>query len=254
VRSITGTYDQIGRTYTATRQTDPTIAAAIYAALGDARTVVNVGAGTGSYEPTDRWVLAVEPSETMIRQRPPGAAPVVRATAEVLPLADDTVDAAMALLTVHHSSDWRAGLAELRRVARDRVVLWVFQPHVDFWLTQDYVPEIVAMERDRCPRVDELLAALGPDADARPLPIPRECQDGILAAFYARPETYLDPAVRAGMSGFALLPPAIVAAAMDRLAADLRSGAWDERHGHLRSQPELEAGYRLVISSAATPS
>jgi ubiquinone/menaquinone biosynthesis C-methylase UbiE len=139
---------------------------------------LNVGAGTGSYEPADRWVLAVEPSETMIRQRPPGAAPVLQATAEALPLADDTVDAAMALLTIQHWSDWRAGLAEMRRVARERVVLWVFQPHSNFWLTQDYVPEVLDMEHERCPPVDDVLAALGPTAEARPLPIPRDCRDG----------------------------------------------------------------------------
>src|SRR4051794_32208910 len=185
-------YDTIGRTYTATRAADPRIAARLHAALGDAETVVNVGAGAGAYEPRDRWVLAVEPSETMIAQRPPGAAPVVRATAEQLPLADGTVDAAMAVMTIHHWSDWRAGVAEMRRGARGRVVVWSFDPEAidGLWLVRDYLPELVDFERARCPPVEEFAAALG-GARVEDVPIPRDCRDGVLAAFFAQPERYL---------------------------------------------------------------
>ena len=208
--------------------------------------MVNVGAGAGAYEPRDRWVLAVEPSETMIAQRPPGAAPVVRAMAEALPLADATVDAAMAVLTTHHWSDWRAGVAEMLRVARGPVVVWSFDPQAidEFWLVRDYVPEIAELDRGRFPPVDEFAKALG-GARIEPVPIPRDCRDGVLAAFYARPERYLDPVVRAGMSALAVID---AAPAMARLAEDLRSGAWDARWGHLREAPELDAGYRLFIA------
>ena len=239
-------YDDIGRTYTATRREDPRFAAQIHAALGDARTIVNVGAGTGNYEPRDRWVLAVEPSETMIAQRAPDAAPVIRASAEALPLADRTVDAALATLTVHHWADWRAGVAELVRVARRRVVIWTFDTHAfaHFWLTQDYFPEITEIDVPRTPPIDQLANALG-GARIEPVLVPRACRDGVAAAFYARPEAYLDPVVRAGMSSLAVLddPPGLA-----RLADDLRSGAWDARHGHLRELPELDAGYRLVVA------
>ena len=211
--------------------------------------MVNVGAGTGSYEPPDRWVLAVEPSETMVRQRPPDAAPVIRATAEALPLADDTVDAAMALMTLHHWADWRAGIAELRRVARERVVVWTFEPDQTeaLWLVRDYLPEVRELDTGRTPPVADVAEALG-GGEVSTVAIPHDCEDGVLAAYYARPEAYLDPAVRAGMSPFHMLAPTIVDAAMERLAEDLRSGAWDERHRALRSQPSLDAGYRLVVA------
>ena len=243
---LNAAYDEIGRTYTATRAEEPRIAARLHAALGDAATVVNVGAGAGAYEPPDRWVLAVEPSETMIAQRPPGAAPVLRATAEALPLADATVDAAMAVLTVHHWSDWRAGVAEMLRVARSRVVVWSFDPDAidEFWLVRDYLPEIAELDRGRFPPVAEFAEALG-GARVEAVPIPRDCCDGVLAAFYARPERYLDPVVRAGMSPFAVID---AEPAMARLADDLRTGAWDERWGWLREEPELEAGYRLFVA------
>jgi len=239
-------YDEIGRTYTATRQEDPRIAAQLHAALGDARTVVNVGAGTGSYEPRDRWVLAVEPSATMIVQRPPDAAPVVQASAEDLPLADATVDAALATLTVHHWDDWRAGVAELLRVTRRRVVIWTFDPAAleSLWVARDYLPETMAVERGRTCSIEELGAALG-GARVEPVLIPRDCEDGVAAAFYARPERYLDPVVRAGMSSFVGLDDA---PGLRRLEDDLRSGAWDERYGHLRELPALDAGYRLVVA------
>src|SRR4051794_6158228 len=182
----------------------------------------------------------------MIAQRPPDAAPVVEASAEALPLADATVDAALATLTIHHWADWRAGVAELLRVARRRIVIWTFDPEEfgRLWLAQDYLPEIVAIDRPRTPPIDELVDALG-GARVEPVLIPRDCRDGVAAAFYARPEAYLDPVVRAGMSSLAVLddPPGL-----RRLADDLRSGAWEERYGHVRGLPEIEAGYRLVVA------
>lgn len=248
--ALDAAYDTFGRTYTATRRTDPRIAAAVWEALGAARTVVNVGAGTGSYEPLDRWVLAVEPSETMLRQRGSGAAPAIRATAEALPLADGTVDAAMALMTIHHWADWRAGIAELRRVARSRVVVWTFEPDQTeaLWLVRDYLPEVRDLDTGRTPPVADVAEALG-GAEIRTVEIPRDCEDGVLAAYYARPEAYLDPRVRAGMSPFHVLATTVVDAAMERLAEDLRSGLWDERYGALRERPSLDAGYRLVVAS-----
>jgi SAM-dependent methyltransferase len=191
-------------------------------------------------------VLAVEPSATMIAQRPPGAAPVVRAVAEQMPLADATVDAALAAMTIHHWSDWRAGVAELLRVARRRIVIWTFAAEMldALWVARDYLPETIAVERGRTPGLDELAEALG-GARVETVMVPRDCQDGVAAAFYARPECYLDPLVRAGMSSFTGLDGA---PGLRRLEADLRSGAWEERYGHLRELAELDAGYRLVVA------
>src|SRR4051794_39546374 len=182
----------------------------------------------------------------MIAQRPPDAAPVVQASAEALPLADATVDAALATLTIHHWSDWRAGVAELLRVARRRVVILTFECDMldALWVARDYLPETLAVERGRTPGIEELCDALG-GARVAPIMVPRDCRDGFAAAYYARPERYLDPLVRAGMSSFVGLDDA---PGLRRLADDLRSGAWDERYGHLRELPELDAGYRLVVA------
>jgi SAM-dependent methyltransferase len=241
-------YDAIGATYARTRRPDPRIAARIDAALGDAVTVVNVGAGTGSYEPRDRRVVAVEPSLTMIRQRPRDAAPAVVGRAEELPLADGSVDAALAILTVHHWGDARRGLAELRRVARDRVVVltWDVTFTGRFWLFE-YFPGIAAFDLPRFPPLELYEQELGP-LEVAPVPVPHDCTDGFLAAFWRRPEGYLDPAVQANMSGFAVLPRAEVEAGSAALAADLASGAWAERHGDLLALDELDAGYRLLVT------
>jgi Methyltransferase domain len=210
--------------------------------------VVNVGAGTGSYEPADREVVAVEPSEAMIAQRPAGAAPVVRAHAEALPFADGSFDAAMAVLTDHHWGDRCAGLRELRRVARRAVVLTFDPAFTDaFWLVAEYLPgfhELPGMT------VDELAACLG-GADIVPVPIPADCTDGFLGAFWRRPEAYLDPRVRAGISVFARVPPGEVDACVRALRADLESGAWRERHADLLGLDELDLGYRLLVSPPA---
>ncbi|HEX4061896.1 MAG TPA: class I SAM-dependent methyltransferase [Streptosporangiaceae bacterium] len=240
-------YDGIGRTYQQTRREDPRLAGRIHAALGDARTVVNVGAGTGSYEPPGRAVLAVEPSAVMIAQRSARAAPVVQALAENIPLRDRCFEAAMALWTIHHWTDLARGLAELRRVA-GRVVIVAPSILLDrLWLTTDYFP---AMTRGRRPEIqpEQIARALGENVRIEPLPVPRDCVDGFGEAYWARPEAYLDPVVRAGMSAFALLTPEETEPGLRRLAADLESGGWDERHGHLRDLEELDCGHRLIVA------
>jgi SAM-dependent methyltransferase len=240
-------YDAIGRTYTATRGTDPRIAARIWDALADARTVVNVGAGTGSYEPLDRDVTAVEPSAVMIAQRPPGAAPAVQASAEALPFEDASFDAAMAVLTLHHWSDLRAGSAELRRVARDRVVVFSWDPTYvgRMWLGPEYFPQYSREDAEGFPSLAEQAAALG--AEAEVVPIPWDCRDGFFSAFWRRPEAYLDPAVRAGISTLAKRGEDELAEGLARLRADLESGAWARRHADLLERDELDLGYRLLV-------
>ena len=244
-------YDAIGRTYTATRQTEPRIAQRIWAALGDARTVVNVGAGTGNYEPPDREVTAVEPSEVMIAQRAPDTAPVVQAGAEDLPFEDDSFDAAMAVLTLHHWSDWRAGCAELRRVARDRVVVFSWDPTYRgrMWLSAEYFPTLSWQDVREFPTLQAQVAAL--HATVEVVPVPWDCRDGFFSAFWRRPEAYLDPAVRAGISTMARREGEL-AGGIARLRADLESGEWARRHADLLDLEELDLGYRLLVASLGT--
>jgi SAM-dependent methyltransferase len=238
------TYDAIGAGYARRRQADPRIAAQIHAALGDARSVVNVGAGTGSYEPADRLVQAVEPSATMISQRPTGAAPCVRAAAEALPFANGSFDAAMAILTIHHWSDWRAGVRELRRVARRRILILTFDVEAsDFWLMRDYFPDLLALDRQIMPPLAALRDELGQDVQASAVPVPFDCKDGFLGAYWRRPEVYLDPVARRSMSSFARID---AAAGLDRLARELESGEWRARYGELLARNALDIGYRLV--------
>jgi SAM-dependent methyltransferase len=241
-------YERHGQTYARHRRADPRIAARIHAALGDARTVINVGAGTGSYEPTDRWLLAVEPSATMRGQRLPGSAPVISARAEALPFDEDSVDAAMACVTIHHWDPPAAGLAELRRVARGPVVVFTFElEHLPAWQHQ-YLHEGVALERPRFPAIADVAAALGGRTRVESLPTPADCVDGFFEAFWRRPEALLDPAVRASQSMWALLEPRVEQRIVERLAAALDSGAWDAEHGHLRAQESFQGALRLVIS------
>jgi len=240
-------YDRIGGSYRATRRPDPRIAALIEEALGDARSVVNVGAGTGAYEPANREVLAVEPSATMIAQRAPGSAPVIQARAEELPLADASFDAALAVNTVHHWADLRAGLRELRRVARQRVVIFLRDGRsgAPFWLVEDYLPAL-----DEPGRTSAIVATIEQELGPRAVPVrlPRDCVDGLFSAYWARPEMYLDGRIRRNISNFALAADEDLAWGLARLEADLASGAWDRRHGHLRSLPELDLGHRLLIA------
>lgn len=241
-------YDRIGHGYAARRRPDPRVARCIHDALGDARTVVNVGAGTGNYEPAGRDVVAVEPSRTMIAQRAAGAAPVVRAIAEALPFDTGTFDAALAILTVHHWHDRARGLAELRRAAR-RQVVFTFEPEWSdaAWIT-DYWPEIRAVDTEIDPPDVAFLSRHLDVRDVVVVPIPSDCTDGFGAAYWARPEAYLTGEVQAGMSCFTQLSATARAAGIDRLRADLASGAWDARHGHLRAQRERDVGYRVVVA------
>jgi SAM-dependent methyltransferase len=246
-------YDRIGRTYTTTRHPDPRIAAAIRTALGDARTVLNVGAGAGSYEPTDRDVVALEPSPVMIAQRPAGAARVVRARAEELPFEDGSFDAVMAVLSDHHWSDRRRGFEELCRVARHRIVLFNADPgEADlFWLTTEYLPEFLELIPPRYRAhgawEHELRAALG-RIELTPVPVPHDCTDGFYGAYWRRPEAYLRPEVRAGISVFAQVSSGALDRAIDVLAADLETGRWHERHRELLTTDELHLGYYLITA------
>jgi SAM-dependent methyltransferase len=242
-------YDDIGRTYAVTRGEDPRLRDRIADALGDARTVLNVGAGTGSYEPHDREVVAVEPSAVMRAQRPPGAARAVAASAEALPFADASFDATMAVLTDHHWPDRAAGLREMRRVARRRAVLFTFDPaYVDaFWLTRDYIPGF----RDLPGMTIEEIAGHFGATRIEPVPVAHDWQDGFFFAFWRRPEAYLDPVVRANISVFARLGEDEVSDFVTRLRADLESGAWAERNRDLLDAEELDGGYRLMVAECA---
>jgi SAM-dependent methyltransferase len=239
------TYDTIGIDYAALRKPDPRIAAHLWRALGDARSVLNVGAGTGSYEPADRIVTALEPSREMIRQRPPKAAPAIQGEAENLPFADGSFDAAMAVLTVHHWSDQGRGLREMRRVSRGPVVLLTFDPaHRDMWLL-DYFPALAALDVAQMPPLPVYERHLGP-VDISPIPIPHDCSDGFLYAYWRRPAAYLDRRIRTGMSSFWSLDG--IEQGLARLERDLDTGAWTQRYGALLELDALDAGYRLVAT------
>jgi SAM-dependent methyltransferase len=210
--------------------------------------VVNVGAGTGSYEPSHRAVLAVEPSAEMIRQRARAAAPVIQADAVRLPFRDDSFEASLAILTIHHWRDRRRGLAEMRRVARDRVVILTWDPeHAGFWLVQDYLPQIREIDLEQFPTLCEIEQTIGP-VEAEVLAVPADCEDGFLGAYWRRPAAYLDARVRAAISTFSKLD---ATAAMTRLAADLGDGTWRSRHGELLTRTELDVGYRLIVAKRA---
>ncbi len=241
-------YERHGRTYARHRRPDPRIEARIHAALGDARTVLNVGAGTGSYEPADRWVLAVEPSATMRAQRSPAAAPTIEASAESLPFDDDAVEAAMACVTIHHWDPPEAGLAELRRVARGPVVVFTFDlDRLPDW-QHEYLAEGVAAERPRFPSLDAVAVALGGRTRIERIATPADCSDGFFEAFWNRPEGLLDPEVRAAQSVWALLPPGVEDRIVERLSTALQSGAWDAEHGSLRQMDEYDGALCLVVS------
>ena len=245
-------YDVIGTEYAVTRREDPRIAALVHAALGDARTVVNVGAGTGSYEPHDRRVLAVEPSEVMIAQRDPGRAPAIRSGAYPLPLADRSVDAAMAILTIHHWDEHQElGVRELRRVARGPVVILTYDPEVSvrMWLLADYLPEVAELDRRIFVPLETLARWLDTEVEIRTVPIPRDTPDWMLGSFWAHPERVLDARARAATSGFARMPVGVVDRAVRAVERDLRDGTWDARHGHLRDLDEYDAGLRLLVSN-----
>jgi len=241
---VAALYDTIGLDYRRHRRPDPRLAEIIVRGLGPARTIVNVGAGAGSYEPSDRRVIAVEPSVVMLRQRARDAAPAVQASAMALPFRDAAFDASMAILTVHHWPDWRIGINELGRVAGGRIVIVTWDPaHPGFWLT-DYIPELLAADRRIFPTLPQLGGALGSMTVAE-LPIPHDCSDGVLGAYWRRPEAYLNEEVRSAISTFSKVGD--VSPALRRLRQDLDTGDWHRRYGAVMDLSELDLGYRILI-------
>jgi SAM-dependent methyltransferase len=252
VSDVKARYDVIGAGYASTRREDPRIAALIQEALGQARTVVNVGAGAGSYEPHDRHVIAVEPSEVMIAQRDPSLPPAIRSGAYPLPLEDRSVDAAISILTIHHwDADQERGVREMRRVARGPVVILTFDLEVSarMWLMADYFPEVAELDRRTVPAPETLAQWLGGEVDIQVVPISRDTSDWSLGSFWAHPERVLDARARNATSGFARMPPEVVNRVVETVERDLRDGTWDARHGHLRELDEYDAGLRLLVST-----
>lgn len=241
-------YDRIGRQYTANRRADPRWEEIVAAQIGGAQRIVNVGAGTGSYEPVGRQVVAIEPSIVMVEQRSAGSAPVVRAVAADLPVVTGWADVVMAILTVHHWSDWERGLAELCRVAPRRVVFAIdFEVHSRFWLLQEYLPEVLEHTLRCEPPAAVVAEAIGATTSID-MPVYADLQDGVLGAYWARPEQYLDHRVRANNSGTALAHPETTALGIARLEADLASGAWHQRHADLLERDSIDMGYRLLVA------
>lgn len=246
-------YDAFGDKYSTIRRADPRIARYIDAALGDAKNVLNVGAGAGSYEPEDRYVVAVEPSHSMRRQRlDNGKSPAIDAKAHALPFDDDAFDAVMALITVHHWQDIKSGLLELKRVARNRVVVMTFDPDAldNFW-NAEYFPEVVAVEKKRYPSIEYLKNCLGDNVDVIPIPIPLDCSDGFQEAFYGRPEAFLQREVRQAQSAWGFIDKETEARMVAKLAADLQSGRWDQLYGEHRRMPFFTCALRLVVAEKA---
>jgi SAM-dependent methyltransferase len=245
-------YTRYGTGYAGRRRTDPRIAALVHEALGPARTVLNVGAGAGSYEPEGCRVVAVEPSEEMVAQRPTHLGPAVRAVAGALPFAGHRVDASMAMVNVHQWPDPLDGLAEMRRVTSGPVVVLTFDPDAvaGLWLAK-YAPDLFAVEASRYPSIDSI--ATGSDAVVRPVPVPLDCADGFTEAFYGRPEAFLDPEVRRSQSAWSFVEPEVTTGCLHALAADLDSGRWDRRYGSLRGQPWYHGAVRLASIIRPTP-
>ena len=242
-------YDRIGVGYSDIRRADSRIEAAIREALGDARIVLNIGAGAGSYEPTDREVIAVEPSPAMIAQRPADAAPAIQGVAEAIPLKDQSVDATMGIFTMQHWDDVDRGLTEVLRVTRKRIVFLTLDLDVTahMWLCRDYLPEIIEHDRKAFPTITHLQTVL-PNVQVETVSVPADCTDGFLVALWSRPEAHLDPHVRRASSTWHRLSPAVIENGLDRLRQDLDSGEWDRRYGPLRTQAALDIGLRLLTA------
>lgn len=241
-------YGDIGGNYAVYRQPDPRITARILDALGDAETVLNVGAGAGGYEPRDRQVTAVEPSATMRAQRPAGLPPAIDAVAEALPFPDKSFDAVMASSTVHQWPDLAKGIAEMKRVSRGPVVVTVSDPVrlLDFWLA-DYFPEPLMVEQSRFPKIERLVELLGMETRVEHVSIPLDCTDGFTEAYYGRPERLLEPGVQRAMSSWTLVDPALVRRFEEQFSGELASGEWDARYGYLRTQPEYDGSFRMLV-------
>jgi SAM-dependent methyltransferase len=245
-------YAKHGVGYAAKRRTDPRIAARVLQALGDARTIVNVGAGTGSYEPADRHVIAIEPSAAMRAQRGKHLAPAIHGVAEQLPLDDQSVDASMALVTIHQWRDLDKGLSELRRVTRGPIVVLTFDGEAldRYWLAH-YATEMIAVERGRYPKIQKLCDALGRLTEVQVVPIPSDCIDGFTEAYYARPEAFLDDDVRRSQSAWSFVSEESQLRSVKALGDDLKSGAWDRKYGEWRTKPQFEGSLRLIVSQAS---
>lgn len=243
-------YDRHGQEYSGHRRTDPRIAEYVCNALGEARTILNVGAGAGSYEPEDQYVVAVEPSIVMRAQRlANGKRPAITGRADALPFDDDSFDAGMAMVTVHHWPDIARGLKELRRVTKTAVVIMTFDPDAlhNFWNVH-YFPELVEVERKRYPKIDVITSALGGKCEVMPIPVPFDCVDGFQEAFYGRPEAFLQAGVRMSQSAWGFLPKRLEEEYVQALADDLHSGKWDQRFGAFRSMPTFTCALRLIVA------
>ena len=243
-------YDKFGQKYSRQRKTDPRIEAFVQKALGNSKMVINIGAGSGSYEPNDRYVIAVEPSLTMRSQRlKNNKTPAINATADSLPFDDKSFDAAMAMVTVHHWPDIEKGLQEVRRVTSNQIVITTFDPDAldDFW-NVNYFPELIEIERKRYPKIDRLQKALGGKTEVIKIPIPLDCVDGFQEAYYGRPEAFLLKEVRMAQSAWAFLPEALEKIYMENLSDDLKSGVWDKKFGHFRTQSTFTGALRLIVA------
>lgn len=243
-------YDKLGQKYSSYRQTDPRIAAYVFKAFADAKTILNVGAGAGSYEPSDRYVVAIEPSAVMRAQRiKNGKVPAINAKADNLPFDDNSFDASMAMITIHQWSDMNKGLRELRRVTKHQVVIMTFDPdELDNFWNANYFPELIEIEGVRYPTIDFIKKSLGGTSEVIPIPIPLDCLDGFQEAFYGRPEAFLEKEVRLSQSAWSFLPKGIEEKLVETLENDLKSGEWDKKYGHFRSEPTFICGLRLIIS------
>ncbi len=243
-------YSVHGVSYASQRRTDPRIAALVHRAFGDAKSVLNVGAGAGSYEPTDRHVIAIEPSETMRAQRLPHLVPAIRAFAEDIPLDDQSVDASLASITIHQWSDTERGISELRRVTRGPIIILTFDGDAlgNFWLA-DYAPEVIAAEGRRYPDISDLCAKLGGETSVDAVQISIDCVDGFTEAFYARPEKFLEDSVRRSQSAWTFVSENSQSASVTRLQKELESGKWDEKYGQWREAPFFAGSLRLIVST-----
>lgn len=244
-------YESSGQDYSGYRRADARIAAYVHRALGPAQTILNVGAGAGSYEPEDRYVVAVEPSAAMRAQRAPlGKVPAVNATAGLLPFDDNAFDASMAMVTVHHWPDIDKGLKELRRVTRGPVVVMSFDPdQLDHFWNAQYFPELIAVEKARYPAIETIQQSLGGQSEIIPVPIPIDCTDGFQEAFYGRPEAFLQAGVRRAQSAWGFLAPGQEDELVQRLATELASGEWDRKYGHFRKQASFTCALRLIVAT-----